>query len=359
VDFREIDRFKTVAKGQAIARRIPPGLGEPGFTVGGETLQAGPGPEASFRRGMNTTVSEDGNELLASIDGHITMHDGAISVEPVLRVRDVDFKTGNINFNGSVVIQGSVVDGFSVHAKNDILVSGTVGAARLESGGNIVIQGGLLGAKKGALTAAGDIHAKFIDDAIVTADRSVMVSEYIMHSQVTAGRKVVLRGTKGTIIGGLIRAGEEIQARTVGSPRYDGKTLLEAGPVVRRTHTLPGLQAKLREEWQRYREVQRNLRTLRMARERAGTLPPDRQAVEGRLLQARDVTRRRARELAQEAKILKQELKGMIKSRVVVWDTIYPGVKIQIGNQSHNVIDPVRGVKISIYRGELRVMGMH
>jgi uncharacterized protein (DUF342 family) len=287
------------------------------------------------------------------------MHDGVISVEPVLRVQDVDFKTGNINFNGVVVIHGSVLDGFHVVAKGDILVSGTVGAARFESGGNIVIQGGLLGGKKATLTAAGDVQAKFIDDASVTAERSVIVGEYIMHSQVTAGRKVILRGTKGTIIGGVIRAGEEIQARIVGSPRYDGKTLLEAGPVVRRTHTLPGLTLRLKEEWERYRQVQKNLRTLRLAKARSGSLPREREELMQRFRDARNSTRRRARELAQEAKILKQEMKGLIRSRVVVWDTLYPGVKIQIGNQSHNVMDPIRGAKISIYRGELRVTGTH
>ncbi|HLC42064.1 MAG TPA: FapA family protein [Methylomirabilota bacterium] len=359
VDFHEIETIKTVLKDQPVARRTPPHLGEPGTTVLGEAIAAPPGSEATFRRGLNTVVSEDGQELLAAIDGHITMHDAVISVEPVLRVHDVDFKIGNINFNGAVVIQGSVLDGFHVVAKGDILVSGTVGVARLESGGNIVIQGGLLGGKKATLTAAGDVQAKFIDDASVTAERNVIVAEYIMHSQVTAGRKVILRGTRGTIIGGVIRAGEEIQARIAGSPRYDGKTLLEAGPVVRRTHTLPGLTLRLKEEWERYRQVQKNLRTLRIAKSRSSSLPPEREALTQRFRDARDSSRRRTRELAQEAKILKEEMKGLIRSRVIVWDTLYPGVKVQIGNQSHNVIDPIRGAKISIDRGELRVMGTH
>jgi len=39
----------------------------------------------------------------------------------------VDFKTGNINFDGFVTIKGTVADGFSVVAVKDVEILGTIG----------------------------------------------------------------------------------------------------------------------------------------------------------------------------------------------------------------------------------------
>jgi len=40
---------------------------------------------------------------------------------------DVDFKKGNINFDGFVTIKGTVADGFSVVAVKDVEILGTIG----------------------------------------------------------------------------------------------------------------------------------------------------------------------------------------------------------------------------------------
>lgn len=355
VDYRETSVIENVVKNQVIARRRPPGPGAPGTTVRGESVPALRGREAAFKRGNNTYLSENGDELLAAIDGQVVMRGDVISVEQVFRVPAVDFKSGNIHFNGSVTVQGSVGDGFQVVAKGDILVAGTVGAARMESGGSVIIKGGLVGGKRAVVTAKGDLHAKFIDDATVAVDGQVIVSEYIMHCDVTAGQKVVLKGAKGAIIGGSVRAGEEINVKVVGSPRYEGATLLEVGPLVRGGQTFQTIILKTREEWRRYREVRKNLRTLNTIRERMGHLPPDRELLFDRLTQALASTRSRLHDLVKEGKGLKARAREEIKSRVIVWDTVHPGAKVQIAHQSHTVVDPIRGAKFMLYRGTLQV----
>lgn len=355
VDYREISVIENVVKDQLVARRHPPGPGTPGTTVKGGPIPALPGKEAVWRRGENTRLSEDGNGLLAAIDGQVVVRGSVISVEPVFRVEAVDFKSGNIHFNGSVRIEGSVGDGFQVTAKGDILVAGTVGAARLESGGSIIIKGGLVGGKRAVIVARGDLHAKFIDDAKVTVDGQVVVSEYVMHCEVMAGQKVVLKGAKGTIIGGSVRAAEEINARVVGSPRYEGLTFLEVGPLVRGGQTLQTVLLRIREEWRRYREVKKNLRTLNAFRARAGQLPPDRELLFDRLTQALASTRTRLHDLAREGKDMKARAREEIKSRVIVWDTIYPGAKVQIGNQIHTVVDPIRSARFMLSRGAIQI----
>ena len=54
--------------------------------------------------------------------------------------------SGNIQFDGSVVIQGDVAKGMSVKATGDIEVAGIVEMASLEAGGNITVKSGVIGA---------------------------------------------------------------------------------------------------------------------------------------------------------------------------------------------------------------------
>ena len=69
---------------------------------------------------------------------------------------------GNINFTGSVVIHGDVLEGYSVKAKGDITVMGIVEGARLSAGGDILLHKGMRGMRTGVLEAEGDITAKFL-----------------------------------------------------------------------------------------------------------------------------------------------------------------------------------------------------
>ena len=39
-----------------------------------------------------------------------------------------------------------------------------------------------------------------------------------MHSQLYAGKKIIIEGKKGLLAGGSSRAGEELKARVIGSP---------------------------------------------------------------------------------------------------------------------------------------------
>jgi len=66
--------------------------------------------------------------------------------------------------------------------------------------------------------ARGDVKAKVIENAIVEAGQDVIVGEAVFHSQVSAGRKVIVNGRKGLAVGGRIKAGNLVWVKTLGSP---------------------------------------------------------------------------------------------------------------------------------------------
>ncbi len=53
VDFKEIDAFTTVKKGDVLAEKVDPTEGTPGLTVTGKNIKGKPGKIANFKFGKN------------------------------------------------------------------------------------------------------------------------------------------------------------------------------------------------------------------------------------------------------------------------------------------------------------------
>src|SRR5690606_11485656 len=112
---------------------------------------------------------------------------GKINVFPVYEVNgDVDYKVGNIDFNGTVVVRGSVLPGFRIRSNGDIRIIGTVEGAFLEAGGSIEVTEGVVGQNKGKLYAGRNVKCSFVQDAMITAGEDVLVAQSIMHSHIKA-----------------------------------------------------------------------------------------------------------------------------------------------------------------------------
>src|SRR5208337_5226117 len=106
----------------------------------------------------------DGGRVIASCDGRFQVTADSFWVDEVLDILgDVDLRVGNIDFPGDVVIRGEIRDGFAVKAGKSILCTGVIGAARIECGGNLVSQRGIVGREKAVIKAGGAVEAKFLE----------------------------------------------------------------------------------------------------------------------------------------------------------------------------------------------------
>ena len=232
VDFKELNRYQNVTEGQAVATKMAPKSGEDGRTVYGKMLMAQDGKDIDFEIGKNVVLSEDGLTAIATISGHVLIKSGIISVEDILIIHgNVDVHTGNVNVLGSVAIKGNVEDGFSVSAEGNIEVSGYVGKANLSAGGDIFVSGGINGGEGsniGQITSSKSIWSSFIQNSHTKAGEFVIVSSGILNSHVIAGKKILCQGYRARIIGGHIRAAEEINAVTLGAPGGT-QTIVEVG----------------------------------------------------------------------------------------------------------------------------------
>ena len=220
VDFREMGHGPaSVEPDTLLARKVPLVPAEDGFTVKGKVIPAKKPKDVELRRlaGQNTRVSEDGTEILATTGGMASRVGEKIAVLPVHTVDgDVDFKTGNVYFEGNLQIRGGIKPGFKVTATGSVNVGGTVEGSTIEAGGDVTVTGGVVGQKEGVIRAGGAVTARFVQEAEIHAGGPVTVQSEIRESTVISERKVTVAGA-GRVVGGRTRGRDGVELREAGS----------------------------------------------------------------------------------------------------------------------------------------------
>lgn len=220
VDYLNVDNYISVKQGDVLAVYFPPVKSISGFNVFGKTIRGAEGRNVKIPLGKNTEVLADGRTLISKIDGLLQIIGGKISVLPVLIINsDVDTMTGNIDFVGSVKIHGNVCSGMKVKAKGSVEVNGTVESAVVMSEGDVIINGGIKGMGKGAVSSGGNFVSSYIENAVVRSMGNITTNS-IIQSQVESEGRVNVTGTNGSIIGGTVKSARGITCKVLGSRSY-------------------------------------------------------------------------------------------------------------------------------------------
>lgn len=220
IDYREHGAIMLVAPGQALMRRHPATPGIPGFTVRGGELAPRPGQDLAFADGLRGAApcADDPQLLQATSAGLPVRVPCGVHVEPVLEVKEVNLATGNIQFDGTVRVQGDVIPGMRVQASGDIEVGGTVEGAQVQAGGDVLVKGGIIAsayAKAARTVAARFIEASTVEaGALIAVDDMVLESQLFSHDQIHIGAKAPQRAR---LVGGSTSASKWIRVPTLGS----------------------------------------------------------------------------------------------------------------------------------------------
>ena len=279
IDFKELNRIQNVVKGQPLASKTQPELGVDGRTVYGQYIPAKDGRDMAIEIGANVVLSENGAKAIATESGHVMLKNGKIIVDTVLLIPgSVDASTGNVNVLGSVKIEGNVEDGYSVTAQGRIEVAGYVGRANLDAGGDIIVSRGVNGGESdeyGHIIAGKSIWSSFIQNARVEAGEFVIVSSGIVNSNVVSQRKVLCKGRRAKIVGGHIKALDEVNAVILGSAG-GAETRIEVGFDPKVSEELQELLNNKSEIESRYDSAELNFKGIRHQAEiQGGNLPED------------------------------------------------------------------------------------
>lgn len=229
VDFKDVNLIRSAKAGEVIAEKVDPTLGEAGYAVSGRIMPAEPGTIAEFQLGANVEISPDGKQLISKIEGRPVLEsNGKIRVDEVVYLKNIDYSTGNVDFPGSVIVEQSVADGFRLNASGSIILQSSVGVCEITAGKDVILSAGFMGRGEGKITSGGDVYARFVEQGTVVAKGSIFISEASLHSRLTAGGAVVVKGGRGDITGGEVSAGKYVQCNKLGGAG-ETKTVVVVG----------------------------------------------------------------------------------------------------------------------------------
>ena len=338
INYKELNQIQNVIADQPLAQKIPAERGTGGKTLFGRYLEAKNGKDIQVQLGQNVIWDKDGVTIKAAIDGEVMLVNGKVTVEPIKYLDAVNVKTGDVKFIGTVVIKGSVEEGYKVEATN-IEVNGIVDKSRLEATGNIIVRQGIFGKGEGVVKAGKSLWAKFINETTVEVEENVIVSDSIVNSNVTAMKNIVVRGKKAQIIGGHLMATEEICAKKIGSPGGGTETVLEVGTDPRakkRLEELQDMQAKASKE---YENCDLDVQNLEQQKKLRKKLPQEKQDKLNALKERCSQITQDLEQMTDEINNIQahlRELKAIGKVKVEA--DVYSGVKIYI----RDVLDEVK-----------------
>ena len=359
VDFFNLNTINHCQQGDLLAKLTPANSGEYGTNVKGEKIKPRDVKQASLKYGHNIDINEDKTELISQVNGHVSLVEGKVFVSNVFEVENVDNSVGNIDYDGSVRVNGNVCENFTVKAKGSIEVKGVVEGAYLEAGENITIARGMNGMHKGVLKAGGNIVTKFLENATATAG-GFLETESILHCTVNAGTDIKVTGKRGFISGGRACATNCVEAKTLGS-EMGAETVIEVGMDTTVKAAVADLQKKIM-------EINKQLTTIRPVLEGAKQkLAQGIKMTTPQLMQIQQLAKLNNSLTAELTKATEElnQYQGVMdvddpnsKGTVVVTGDVFPGVKICIDDVSMVVKGGVKYCRFIKQAGDVKMVGI-
>ncbi len=352
-DYKRLHHLKEVAAGDEIVTLIPGTSTKPEVTVTGNKVESkDDNTRLSLPVGKNTRVSEDGFTLLADIDGVAMIKSGKVVIDTVYHIHgDVDFSTGNVKYQGTVMIDGDVRSGFRVEATDTIYVNGSVEAAEIYSkNGSVVIRNGVLGRGRARILAGDDLSCGFMQDATASVKHNVILKHYAINSNITSGGKISLLENEGLIRGGKTVAEKGIEVLVAGSERNIlTEMVLSRSDVGDDQNKLWKAKIRLAEEYQNLDSLSKRLEFLELLRERLSSISLEREKELSKLRGDIAKAQKQLDESRKHVEELDRDSAGQSPEQAVkIKDRLHRKVTVTIGHKKY-FSTSLKGM-VTIYR---------
>lgn len=330
IDYRSAMQVTLVEPGDVLADIVPPTPGEPGVDVHGRTLEPSPGVPARIVLGEG--VEEKEGKAVAICSGTPSYTDDELLIKRSYVLQgDVDLSTGNIKFPGTIIIHGSVLEGFEVASDENVIVNGLIDGARIKAKGYVKCAGGIQGKGKAEVTAGTFISAMYVESATLVAETDVMVTKDVLHSRISC---LGLLKLGGSLIGGETFAFKGIECSFLGS-EMGVKTTVHIRKHYRQEKAKEMVEAVLAEANAILERTKQwsNLNALEGAP--AERLLQDQKLVVG-LIQKRQLFDARVAQFD-------KQVQDMRNASVKIWGMLYPDVSVASPFSKYIATSPIPG----------------
>jgi hypothetical protein len=245
IDYDATKTTEMTEVGKLLAVYHPAKVGKSGVTVTGVPVTGGNGVNLPKLTGIGVTFNPSDYTYTADEQGSILYDpdNSTLSVRKMYVIEgDANRYNGNIEFNGSVHVRGSVNDLTHIVATGDIIVDGFVGGATLIAGRNVLIKGGANAGGHGSINAGGRVMGKFFEAINISAVGTVEAN-YFMNCNIETDDRVIARGDKARITGGNITAAISVDSAYM-APNGTSRMRISVGDTQRISSRLATVKNK-------------------------------------------------------------------------------------------------------------------
>lgn len=366
VDMLDFGEILTVSEGELLMHLEPPTEGENGFTVTGELLPAVPGKECPFMPAEGVALGENPHHIVATRQGIPVEHARGIRVDQIYTTQKVDLSSGNITFDGSVIVQGNVEDAMRIEATGDVTVGGSVHHATIIAGGNILVRQGVFGKQVDkdikqltpedlncCLCAEGEVHVGFAQYTQLRAREGIQVDKQLLHCHSTTYGQLALGNEKerqSKLIGGVTLAAQGISGAHYGTDAFI-PTLIElchdAEELLEQEKAYSGQLSGQKELLDQLEPILPKLVAIKSK--------PGVEAKLKKVIQTIKHTRKQMDNLQLQMGKLRNERDERLKTcTLLARGMIYPNVKVSIAGQTFKISREYPGGGIHYSDGEIQ-----
>jgi len=354
IDYREISRIVSVEAGQVLAIKHKMKAPVHGITVTGKPVNVQPIQDIPITVGSGVEKLEQEHEIVykAKVSGTLKYQNNVLSVLPVLDIpEDVDFKVGNIHFQGDVKVGRDILSDFVVESSGSVIVWGSVIAARIQALGNVEVRAGIIGKSRGEVVAGGDITANFVENASLSAGGDIQVRNGLIGSRCHCRGTFSITQKKSRIIETEVIAGRGIDVGIAGS-QYSANTRLITGIHIEKEDEYLRTKAQVEELLKEARDIERRYgRALLENRSIPRGLLDKAQKDIARWEELKEIIR----DTSAQLKTIEDEMYDYSAS-ILVRDELYPKVFLKIGRFELTTTHEARHVTVRYSAEENRLV---
>ena len=328
-DLRESQASMVVQPGDLVAEVRYKKAGKPGVNVFGKKVAAEKGQALVVDMGEGIELKGEG-KYYSTTEGMPVLDGTKLSVSSVFMHKgNINLKSGNVEFNGSAVIEGNIESGSTVNITGNLEVSGSISNAMVYVGGNLTVGEGIITTDKGKVVTNGDLASDYISNSNVLCKGNMKVKTSILNSFLTVGGTITMHKEVGVMAGGEISSRGTITVFRMGYPKGDSTTInvgldWEADLSMRiRTRRLAAMEESCDTDRKKMRELIRN---------KGGTFSKDKKKEQKEELQQR-VQRQAAIIERLKARVAeaRERLTWEKNVKLYVHETLAANVKLTVG----------------------------
>lgn len=334
-DYYEMNFIDEVKAGEWLGEKIPATEGKPGRNLSGGILPAPRGRDEPlhYDKASIMEVEENGKLVLrAKKAGAVHKLGKNIAVEEIMVIRgDVGSMTGNLEFDGSIQIHGTVLDGYSVKATKDISILSELGIGAVShivsTNGDVFIKGGVFGKEKAVIHAGRAVYLKHAKDCQIEANDNIHIGLYAINCNLKS-QYISLDKKKGRLIGGSVQAKVRLVTAYIGTESERPTKVLVEG--FDRNQVMKQLEGILKDYKGVLDELERMRKEVDIYNEYAKTLSDSQKKEYMELLGRYERTTEILAELEEKRKQLMTYMSTKGDGEVYVLEKAFPRTMLQI-----------------------------